>query len=135
MLRLTEFAYQFKGGEIMHKEVEAVLNVLAERFGTTVELLWAILIKQQFVEAIMGAIACLVSLSVIIVLAFALVAYYKKGKFHEFVYDNDLEPPVVIIGLIAFITTLTIFLCNIGPTIGKFINPEYYALRVILQLF
>lgn len=133
----------------MSKEVEQVLNVLAERFGTTVEMLWAVLIKQQFIEAMINVVymTFLLILTIVVIYAWVRIvkSYFglkKKANsprhydFGDYLYD--VHPLFVVLFALcnAFVIAFFIFLpYYITTTIGLLLNPEYYALQEILKMF
>lgn len=114
------------------KEVEQVLNVLAEKFGATGEHLWNVLVKQQYVDFFVWAIpAILLTISTII---FAIYLCKKKAwSVGGFIYENDFEDLFGVIfaflGLLCFIAIIISFI-----TFGGLINPEYYALKEIMRM-
>lgn len=123
----------------MDEKLSNVLAELAAKFGTTVEHLWEVMLKQA---AISGAMS-LINIGCICI--FAYIYYrYATWFFHK-------EKPVVecgmksgmdemghpiIIGVAAVVVLAAIFCgvpSNLYDAITAFGNPEYWALRQILH--
>jgi hypothetical protein len=114
------------------KEIQEVLNVLAEKFGATGEHLWRILVKQQYVDFFVWAIPCIL-LAIFTILYARYLGKSGAWKSGGFIYDNDYEPLFTTIfvfaGLFCFIALIISFM-----TFGGLINPEYYALKEIMSM-
>lgn len=139
----------------MSGEVEKILEVMAEKFGTTVDMLWNVLLRQMYIEAIGNFVYI-----VFILLGLALVSYgwfravrgyhnyvrqadenkrhlYSVNSFSEyFVLELDSLLPIllVILSVLLLVGLVSVPSLIIGG-IGRFINPEYYALQEILKIF
>jgi hypothetical protein len=108
-----------------------MLEVLSAKFGTTVEHLWGILIRQNIMESI-------VCLSVQLILVMVSVFFYFKTKK----YVNSMDPnyfddtPAFVWGIFWFISgsNVLVLLCNLSTYITAFLNPEYAALTKIIEI-
>lgn len=114
------------------KELQEILKVLADQFGTTVSHLWGVLVKQQMIDSI-TTIAMIVAMAIICILSIIVLVRHVKKYGDEF---SDSEIPVLVSGAIAFVSGL--FLMIIVPVcftdiVTGFINPEYGALMDILE--
>lgn len=114
--------------ENLPQNVEKTLQILAERFGTTVEHLWAVAVRQTYVDAVT---------SILLILAVSAGAYFAL-KWCKKVFEEDdsyMGEKRMFTGLIACIV-LGIFagvvLSNIGNLLQVF-NPEFYAVKLLLS--
>ena len=115
--------------------VDKLLRELAQSLGTTVEYLWAVLVKQQIIDAqIMLAIS-----SIILVFNILLSMFYKyianrfsgiRGHYDECSpRQTSWNVYFAILGVsIIAIIILWIYAYKI------YANPEYYALQEILNV-
>ena len=113
------------------KELQEVLKVLADQFGTTVSHVWEILVKQQMVDSI-TTIAMIVAMAIICILSIIVLVRAKKYSDEKNDYDSD---SVIISRTIAIITgallVLIVPFC-LDNIVTGFVNPEYGALMDIL---
>lgn len=138
----------------MGNEVEKVLDALAERFGTTVEMLWSVLLRQMFIEAI-GAFVYLVFILLLVVIVMWVWAkllknyrhfmesddngpekFYSIDNFPEYLMLN-IHPLICIVLMLASIFSIiaVLFVPSLLLSgIGKLLNPEYYALQKVLEM-
>lgn len=111
--------------------MEESLILLAEKLGTTVEYLWPLMIKQQYVQVWHSVIP--VILSTITGIASIKTTKYFCQK------PNDNEDDAVWIGiggimvLVSF-AVFTIGICWFASDLVDLMNPEYAALVDILEL-
>ena len=114
------------------KELQEVLKVLADQFGTTVSHVWEILVKQQMVDSI-TTIAMIVAMAIICILSIIVLVRAKKYSDEKNDYDSD---SVIISRAIAIITgallVLIVPFC-LDNIVTGFVNPEYGALMDILE--
>jgi len=115
----------------MSDQVMEILRVLAEKFGTTTEFLWGILVRQAYVFGIT---------SIVVFAATSLLVFlWNWGVFrYEIPSDDpkgDTKFGVYMLRLfgvmLAFIWTC-MFLSGMHEVSTALINPEYWALRQVL---
>ena len=114
------------------KELQEVLKVLADQFGTTVSHVWEILVKQQMVDSI-TTIAMIVAMAIICILSIIVLVRAKKYSDEKNDYDSA---SVIISGVIAIITGVLLVLIVpfcLDNIVTGFVNPEYGALMDILE--
>jgi len=110
--------------ELEQKVVE-VLDTIALKLGVGVDHFWPILVEQQYVEAMRGP-------SFFIVGVLILIATY--------VYGNKLKTNITesLPGTAGFIFgsgfLVVGLLSSVTKSIPQIINPEYYALKEIMDL-
>lgn len=111
----------------MEQEMVNLLKELATQLGTTTEYLWAVTIKQAYIQAYVSLIVCLFPLVAMVGWA-SLVFYCIKKKV-----DGDLITILCIVGLIALLASCALWGTHIPQVIAGFYNPEYWALDNILS--
>lgn len=115
---------------VVAKNVADVLDVLAARFGSTAEHLWAVLVKQSVVDAWQTAIGALFVLGVVI----GLVLTYRwagRRPLKEWALSADRGAVRVLCTVGALIGGGVFFGLSSG-IVGRLINPEFYALQYVL---
>ena len=107
------------------KEVEGVINVLAEKFGSTGRHLWDVLVRQKYISGIMMVSVCLIFA---VISGLAVRWAWRNHNKEEHKYD---EGPIAagFIGVVIFI------ICIIVGIFGfmQIVNPEYYALMTVIN--
>jgi amino acid transporter len=114
----------------MNQQSEKSLQKLAEKLGTSAEYLWEVLVNQAPIQGF------LILLQIILILLSVFLLY----KLHRYflkndVYDEYEEGAAIFMILAAMIVaTFIIFgFIHIPEMIYAFLNPEYWALRQILE--
>lgn len=114
----------------MSQEITEILNVLAERFGTTVEHLWVVMVRQAYINAI-GIVAFYI---VTAITTYYLVRFVKTNKkensFDYFIMDNLAVFLMSVVNLIMIVVCVALF----GSILTAIFNPEYWALQQIFSL-
>lgn len=140
--------------------MEQAMNLveqLADKLGVAVEHLWRILIKQQYAEGVIDivlSVLCVGILIAIIIYAPKLTVHYTN-EYKRLVEDrktngtgyngsksvpsfeedryNDLRKSIptyaIVVGTVVFVLTVIFIVCGIQ----EIINPEYFALKEILN--
>ena len=116
----------------MNEKTEILIRELAEKFGTTGQHLWEVMVKQ-------GPISGMINLLVLIVFIFISFAGYRflKKKFVKNPndpYRNDDEVVVIFWGIWAVCTFIIVVISAtcLSSVITSIINPEYWALKQLL---
>ena len=111
------------------QNVKEILEVLAEKFGSTGAALWAALIRQVYVDAALAAFWSAVCVVLLVVSWKVHVWLWALMKSKRNPYDTPemgyMPLAIVVIGLVVS------FVVNVN-TIFAALNPEYAALRYIL---
>lgn len=116
------------------------LTQLAEKLGTTAEFLWAILIRQAFVDGVVNT-ALIVGWLILGVVLWKFHVYlcetpettsgYKPTRY------EDLEALAVVpmmVGAIIFVMCSFFVILGLFPdAVTAFVNPEYMALDRVLK--
>ena len=82
---------------------------------------WAIYVKQVTVESIFYSLLLVVSSGFLIVWILRMKEHWK---------NNDEVERMIDIIVLAFLSFFTI--CIMGSALGRAINPEYYAIQMLL---
>lgn len=120
----------------VYNDIKQFITQLAESLSTTSEYLFSILTRQAVVHGAIGLILeilVFIGTGIWISKCLKFYAWAKKLDKEETYGDNDLGyflfyASGFIIALL-FITAI----CNMQDTLTKVINPEYWALREILD--
>ena len=109
----------------VYNDVKGALVGLGSALKTSADHVYAVLIKQQLLNAIMWSVVGA------IILVFLLVFRYnfKKADFDEFDRHGTLA---MISGIISAILIL-FFMCHLDTVIDGFFNPEYGALKDVMS--
>lgn len=115
-------------------ELTELLAELAIELGTTTEYLWSILLKQAPIEAATGIV--LFALSLIAIVAFYRYARWISSHAALLEKSDRLQMHVMIVILIGLLlgVWLAARLDSIPNIVSAIFNPEYWALRQILEL-
>lgn len=113
------------------KEITPLLEKLAKQLGTTAEYLWAVLVRQ-------APIASCIDILQYIILGVVTYFFVRSTKKFWTIGESEhwdgcwlLVPG--IIGVFLLILWVVVFFV-IQNTITGFVNPEYWALKKILEL-
>lgn len=114
--------------ENLPQNVEQTLQILAERFGTTVEHLWSVAVRQTYVDAATG---------ILLILAVSAGAYFalrwcKKAFEEDDSYMGEKRMFAGVIACIVLVILTGVVLSNIGNLLQVF-NPEFYAVKLLLS--
>lgn len=122
--------------QITSKEPNATVVYMTEKLQQFVESLkvpaekvWQTLVKQQVINGYMLLASCFISLILLIIF---VVMFARAGGFNEDGFWNIGGFIGVILFGILFTVSIISF-CNVG--IGQIFNPEYGAIKEIMELF
>jgi hypothetical protein len=113
----------------MTNETAKILEVLAQKLGTTSEYLWGVLLKQ----APISAVTEFIQYAFII---FVCVFWIKKvkifvGKISNNEWNSDNWTWIIITSVIIGMSAIVVFF-SFPSTIYALVNPEYWALDMLL---
>jgi hypothetical protein len=118
----------------MSDQIMEILRVLAEKFGTTTEFLWGIMVRQAYVYGI-TAIICFLVTSVLI---FGWNWIWWRAEVDEETSRRDQGDRMFAIfmcrlgGLVLVFIWTCIFLSGMIEVTTALINPEYWAIKQVL---
>lgn len=111
----------------MTEEIVNLLDILAEKFGTTVDMLWGAMIEQAMLSALAGIFTALFAF---IIASVAVKALWKASEDWS---SLDQEPArgfaAVALGLVILYAVI-----NIPNLLTQLINPEFWAINHILKM-
>ena len=119
----------------MDDKTETLIRELADKFGTTVEHLWGVLVKQAVIEGVYSLLLCVIWSAVCYASANLIRNLSNKSASAEGSQDPALSVDALVFSWIAWalVTLLVLcFVCTKLLYVGWIINPEYWALKQIL---
>lgn len=120
----------------MDEKTLAALTALAQKFGTTAEYLWGVLIKQAAISGVTSLVEIFVWLALTIY--WTRFTYHNTRKTDQSTYSSaEWEEEAAFfawLGVFVLATVSAIVTsCGISDMLSAFINPEYWALKQILH--
>jgi small-conductance mechanosensitive channel len=118
--------------EKVFEKVTQYIDALAAKLGVAAEHVYGVLVRQQVAE---GIVDIVVGTLVLAVLIFALMVLIKKVELPRIVDEFDLLEYVFVAAILLLIIGLpgSYAVSEISDGIKHVINPEYYAIREILN--
>ncbi len=120
----------------MEEQLTIMLTQLANELGTTIEMLWGVILKQAQISA-------LLSIAWIgFVLLYGGTLYIKHKEFSKpdkknygrtKYFEDDLTGIVMNLLLLVWIITAAVGILEIQNAVTALLNPEYWALQEILE--
>ena len=121
----------------MNDQIMEILRVLAEKFGTTTEFLWGIMVRQAYVVGISQIIAFVMAG----LFVFAWNRYVWSIRLPEDPQEDrggDKTFGIMMVrlfGIIGACMWAMMLLCGLTEITTALINPEYWAIKQVGQLF
>ena len=121
----------------MDDKVVQMLTALAQKLGTTVEFLWAVILRQAPITA-----ATEIATFLLAVVAVGLWHRHVRRKMakdpgtgsSEWDCDDDASPPIIWATVLLPWAMLIGAGCQLAPMwVAAFLNPEYVALHEVLR--
>ncbi|MCP9283002.1 hypothetical protein [Bacillus safensis] len=111
----------------------AYIDKLAAKLGVAAEHVYGVLVKQAVVGGVLSTLMMIVAIIVAVFLTKSLAE--KSREYQKHVGEYGLNPYQVIHWFTVFaLVVLSIAALTNGPDmVGKIINPEYYAIKEILD--
>jgi hypothetical protein len=119
----------------MQEKLTQYIEVLAQKLGVAAEHLYGVLVRQAKVEGIIGLILYGVLIPALLFVSYKVVSMAIK-KWDD-IYEADLEMPTILGIIFLLAITVIITICgfmDIPGDIGRLINPEYYAIKELLDV-
>lgn len=120
----------------MNEKTEQLLQSLSEKLGTTTEYLWTILISQAKYEAITSVIQMSFMVAIIYFTIKLHIRFSKeddRGNTMYYYKDEALIIPMIIAS-ISSVIMIVFFLNGFNDLIASILNPEYWALKQVLNI-
>ena len=118
----------------MNKELSELLNKLADKLGVASYELWAILLKQAQIDALMS-LGYIISVAIMGIFLLKLHKHLSKeigGNYSHY----DSNDGIAIVMVVAFIVWMILFIStffSFSNMFNGFFNPRYWALNKILE--
>ncbi len=122
----------------MNEQTTKLIEQLAQKMGTTTEYLWSVLLKQAPIDAtitLFQTICVMLFGCILWKIHKRLLKKDSEDKYSETGYEKH-EEGVIIPMLVAVIIFLILFIACFfcfSDIINGYFNPEYWALRRILN--
>jgi hypothetical protein len=105
------------------------ITKLSETMGVALPHLWEVLVRQQYVEGIIILLLWIPTL-------FAAIGIYKLlkiGTSDDFDYAEALL--TFVFSALVFLVIFSVILVGLSTSaIGKLMNPEYYAIKAVVEM-
>lgn len=120
----------------MNEKTEQLLQSLAEKLGTTTEYLWTILVNQAKYDAITSVIQMAFMFAIIYWTIKLHIRFSKEDEDGDTMYYHKEELLIVpmIFAAITSVIMVVFFLSGFNDLIASIFNPEYWALKRVLNL-
>ena len=118
----------------MNKELSELLNNLANKLGVASSELWAILLKQAQIDALMS-LTYIISVAIMGVLLLKLHKYFSKetkGNYSHYDSTDGIGIVMIVASLVWMILFISTFF-SFSNMFNGFFNPQYWALNKILE--
>lgn len=114
-------------------QIKELLTPVAQKIGETAEWGWGVVIKQMYVEAVLGTVGFVVGF-ILLFIAKKMYPAIKKSWG-----DGKDEDVIIAVGggvlSVILLAIGSVLISSGGYTaITHFINPEFYALRFFIDL-
>jgi hypothetical protein len=108
------------------------LDKIAKKIGTTAEQLWPVLVRQQYIDAIVSAV-CFLGLLVITIVASRYMLKYWNTEEGYCIYKKNHEGFwISLLAVLGFLLIpALIYFVTLFPEI---FNPQYWALKDLIQM-
>ena len=110
----------------MNDQTAALLQALADKFGTTAEHLWGVLVQQASLLGVLAAAQAAMLFGALSVSIWVVRKYWAQ---------SDTESRFLMVGLLCFFGFIMVMagMEQLYTAISAFGNPEYTALKFILK--
>jgi hypothetical protein len=110
----------------VNQETVKLIEQLAAKLGTTADHLWAVLVRQAGIEVWVSVV------TIVILGAFSALWISTFSKWDDWIDDG--MGAVVMAGTIVSVVFLFIVGCEITELPTLLLNPEYWALKEVLDV-
>jgi len=145
-------------GEQILNQIDEYVKALAETLGVASEHVYGVLVRQQIIEGIVFIAITLLCLLLLFIILFILHGIFFKSDYETEIVTNywgDKKKKIIpknkwakilasqfvqdgyawaIAGFISFVLIVVSLITGIHA-IGRLFNPEYYAIKEILNAF
>lgn len=115
----------------MNEKTTELLTALAIKFGTTVDHLWGVLVKQSVIHGVTGFVIW-AAIAIMVGFGVRFVIDNTTGPDPE--WDDDIGVPFAWTCSFVAVLLVTAFgIADISDFITAILNPEFMALRWVLK--
>ena len=115
----------------MTDQIMEILRVLAEKFGTTTEFLWSIMVKQSYVYGATFIVGLAASGMLVAAWNYAVWKMEDRGNS-----DRQLALGFCkLFGVMFAAFWVIVFLSGLLDITTSLVNPEYFAIKQVGRLF
>lgn len=111
----------------LRAQVFSRIDAIGAKLGVAADHLWPILVRQSYATAVMGVIGAIFATAVAVRLYTWIPGLHAKSDDDGYFFAEFLA----VAGFIGCCALTLIFLLGAA---GRFINPEFYALRSVLDM-
>jgi hypothetical protein len=119
----------------IESKVFEIIEKLSDQLGTTSNQVFEVLTNQMFIRGIHGiiwAVFCLIVIIGLIYLIKLLWVHYMGENISN--SNQEFATLIMLVSGIGIIIFTVVLFVNINSAIGNFYNPQYYALKEIVDL-
>jgi len=116
------------------EKIELVIKTLAEKIGVGAEHFWPVFVKQQYVEGVSSIITWIIPIIVGSIISYIFYKFHVIEKEKNKGYYEDGYAFSCGFSIVVTLMILIIALFRISYAIPKIFNPEYSALRDIIEM-
>jgi hypothetical protein len=120
--------------KMSEEKITQYIDAIAQKLGVATEYVWEVLTKQMVIEGWVYSIT-LIGGSLLMIFGLYKLAMYIKNNYDD-LYDKDFEFPIMLLAAIYTVFVFVLLVVTFVETPGnimKIVNPEYYAIKEILE--
>lgn len=118
----------------MNTQITQLLEQVANKFNTTVEHLWTVLVKQAPISSVASLLSFILVSAVTYRVAKTIFQLLAKEQEENTCSDAQILLSLLLIGVsLAYFFVVASFCINIDMILAGFFNPEYWAIKQILK--
>lgn len=133
-------------GEVIYGDIKQYIEELANSLGVAAEHVYELLVRQQVISGIVGiTVGGLILIAGLAIIFFTIVAMikaewvggtYSKTPSNKYASYLELGDGFVF-QLVVALSIVAVIICTfvVSGSIMQLINPEYYAIREIMDVF
>lgn len=114
-------------------KLQEVFTPIAAKIGEGAEFGWEVIMKQQYVVAILGVVQFMFGV-LLAIGTYSFVRYAIKRNKDNRGYYNDWTAVGIVVSTFGGVFAITSIMCGFYDAITHFINPEYYAIEFFINL-
>ena len=113
-------------------KLEEVFAPVAERIGQGAEFGYSVVLRQQYVSGVLGAVAFLIGLVVLVVIRKYAVPRMVRLSGQD--RHSDWRFGARVLSIVGTIVCTTVMIAGLVNAITHFLNPHYYAIAFFMNL-